>query len=139
MANIANVQKAQNDWQEPVNEVINAVNGLMGGVEPTHLANPVSCINGTTVQESNAYYWPAGKYKLVLLSIYNMAGSKDAISQYQSAFQVPDELNPILSTRITLTQDVTAADQGNAKFVLWAKDGAKLTELSGSVLYLANN
>ncbi len=68
-----------------------------------------------------------------------MAGSKDAISQYQSAFQVPDELNPILSTRITLTQDVTAADQGNAKFVLWAKDGAKLTELSGSVLYLANN
>ena len=136
---IETVQKAQDDWQTPVNQVINAVNGLLGGVEPTHLANPISCINGTTVQNSNAYYWPAGKYKLVLLHVYSMAGNKDAISHYQPAFQVPDELKPIVSVRIGLTQDVMAADQGNGKFTLWAKDGAKLTDMSGSVLYLANN
>lgn len=136
---IEEVKKAQDDWQAPVNKVINAVNGLLGGVEPTHLANPISCINGTTVQHSDAYYWKAGKYKLVLLDIYNMTGSQDAITHYQSAFQVPDEIKPIVSVRMGLTQDVMAADQGNGNFVLWAKGSAKLTELSGSVLYLANN
>lgn len=136
---IEEVKKAQGDWQTPVNKVINAVNGLLGGVEPTHLANPISCINGTTVQHSDAYYWKAGKYKLVLLDIYNMAGSQDAITHYQSAFQVPDEIKPIVSVRMGLTQDVMAADQGNGNFVLWARNGAKLTDMSGSVLYLANN
>lgn len=28
---IETVQKAQGDWQAPVNQVINAVNGLLGG------------------------------------------------------------------------------------------------------------
>lgn len=28
---ISPVQKAQGDWQEPVNELVNAVNSLMGG------------------------------------------------------------------------------------------------------------
>ena len=68
-----------------------------------------------------------------------MAGNQNAIDHYQPAFQVPDEIKPTVSVRIGLTQDVMAADQGNGSFTLWAKGGAKLTELSGSVLYLANN
>ncbi len=31
MEKINTVKKAQDDWQTPVNKVINAVNGLMGG------------------------------------------------------------------------------------------------------------
>lgn len=142
MANIANVQKAQNDWQENVNQTIQAVNGLTAGGEPTHLTNVFSYLNGVTGNGSEAWYWVIGGCKLV----YLFTGSFQTPNGFQTddvSMEVPDEIAPLHETNILVSRDDILINEYGAtnKFHLFITNNTSNTQVTGigSVFYLAKN
>lgn len=139
MANIANVQKAQNDWQTPVNEVISAVNSLVGGLEPTHLTNVFTYVNGVTGAGGEAWYWSIGDYKLVYLWTGSFTTPKGFVHDSEG-MTIPDTITPIHEVNILTSRDNTLIN-GYGKtntfhiFTTNAADGE--TSGIGSVFYLA--
>lgn len=142
MANIANVKKAQIDWQTPVNEVISAVNSLVAGVEPTHLTNVFSYLNGVTGNGSEAWYWVIGGCKLV----YLFTGSFQTPNGFQTddvSMEVPDEIAPLHETNILVSRDDILINEYGAtnKFHVFITNNTSSTKVTGigSVFYLAKN
>lgn len=142
MANIANVKKAQIDWQTPVNEVISAVNSLVAGVEPTHLTNVFSYLNGVTGNGSEAWYWVIGGCKLV----YLFTGSFQTPNGFQTddvSMEVPDEIAPLHETNILVSRDDILINEYGAtnKFRVFITNNTSSTKVTGigSVFYLAKN
>lgn len=97
------VKKAQNDWQEPVNKIVDAVNGLMAGVEPTHLDNPVEYLNGTTGAGTQAWVWQKGSVKLVVIALALFKLAKDQSGQV--IMRLPDNLKPVTEFQVPVNQD----------------------------------
>lgn len=139
---IEEVKKAQGDWQAPVNKVINAVNGLLGGVEPTHLTNVFNYLNGVTGNGSEAWYWVLGGCKLV----YLFTGSFQTPKGFQTddvGMEVPDDIAPLHETNILVSRDNILINGYGAtnRFHVFVTNNTSSTQTSGigSVFYLAKN
>lgn len=142
MATLQSITKGQSDWQDNVNQTIQAVNGLMGGVEPTHLTNVFSYLNGVTGNGSEAWYWVIGGCKLV----YLFTGSFQTPNGFQTddvSMEVPDEIAPLHETNILVSRDDILINEYGAtnKFHVFITNNTSSTKVTGigSVFYLAKN
>lgn len=137
---ISTVRKAQGDWQTPLNETINAVNGLVGGAEPTHLANPLAFTNGYT-GNSDAYTIQSGNFIIVILAIYNLDTSKGTTGDWAAVAQIPDNIKPVDNEqlRIPVSQEVVLAQHGQDLVIWKAKDAYLEAKFSGVCVYLTKN
>lgn len=142
MTTINQVAKGQSDWQENVNQTIQAVNGLTAGAEPTHLTNVFSYLNGVTGNGSEAWYWVIGGCKLV----YLFTGSFQTPNGFQTddvSMEVPDEIAPLHETNILVSRDDILINEYGAtnKFHVFITNNTSSTKVTGigSVFYLAKN
>lgn len=103
MTTLQTINKGQSDWQENVNATIQAVNSLMGGVEPTHLTNPVTYLNGTTGNGSEAWIWKSGSVKLAVVFLKFFKLGKNANGQIIG--RLPDTLQPHSDFQVPINQD----------------------------------
>lgn len=90
-------------WDRNVNEVIDAVNTLMGGVEPTHLTDPVTYVNGTTGNGSEAWIWKLGSVKLAIVFLKFFKLGENASGQVIG--KLPDALLPYSDFQAPVNQD----------------------------------
>lgn len=100
---IDHISPQQPHWDRNVNQVVDAVNTLVGGVEPTHLDNPVTYVNGTTGNGSEAWIWKSGTVKLAVVFLKFFKLGKNASGQIIG--KLPDVLQPHSDFQVPINQD----------------------------------
>lgn len=128
-------------WDKPFNQLINAVNGLMGGVEPTHLTSVFTYVNGVTGSGGEAWYWTLGNYKLVFLWTGSFQTPKNFVHDC-AGVTVPDAIAPIHETNILVSRGsilINGYGKTNTFHVFTANAVDGETSGIGSVFYIARN
>lgn len=146
MTTLQTVSKGQSDWQENVNQTIQAVNSLMAGVEPTHLTNPVTYLNGTTGNGSEAWIFEEGSVKLVVvyLGFFKLAQNMNG----KIVMQLPDTLKPHSEFQVPINQDGLITNGYNSAgpttdvyYFNWnsSSGDTSLGDRRATLIYIANN
>ena len=141
MEKINTVKKGQGDWHLPLNALIELANKV-GGVEVTHLADPLIWVNGCNGR-SEATVIKVFGLKIVFLSISHFDASKAPNGKVVA--QLPDDLavdeDAGGCVRMTASEKSVLAIQESTNLYTWfnTNDIANQYSLYGSAWYLAKN
>lgn len=99
MTTINHVAKGQPDWQKTLNAIIDAV----GDDTVTHVASPITFVNGASAASNDIYYIDAANgYRLVVLSVTNLQVTNFKVGD--QPWQFPDGFKPINGATVPINQ-----------------------------------
>lgn len=150
MVKIEHVQKAQGDWQSPINLLIDVLNGGGNLAFTRHPGTDLDFQNGFSDAGSWYYTLTADDLKFVFLfANINGSGSTDDKFFDKIAFQVPDDIRPladsnsispgIMGKSATQTQYVHLSASGHLHVGSLGNETTGQAGYHATLFYLAQN